>query len=129
MRKLQNMVCESMLENATVEKVAMAEVELWNGKRSPFTYASASAKRVYKRFPNLKLTPEEASSVSKSKVPRMALAGQATLNPEKKCFLIRGMFFTKVDFELWSVVDLSGKLPNDWKCEIFDEPQFCGIAV
>lgn len=126
---MKNIVSATMVENATVEKVAMLEIDLWNGKRKPFQYASQDAKRVYKRFPNLKLSPEEAAAVAKSKVPRMALAGQATLSPEKKCFLIGGMYFTRVDFELYSVVDMKGKMPSEWACEFFKEPQFCGIAV
>ncbi|MGL5648931.1 MAG: hypothetical protein ACRDDY_13870 [Clostridium sp.] len=127
MKDLKRFNHDTMIENATIEKVAVVEKELWDGKRKPFPYASDKAYRVYKRFPQLRLEPAEAEAVLKSKVPRMALAGHSALYPEKTCFFIDGRYFTRVDFELWSVVDLRGKLPKDWECEIFNKPQYCGI--
>lgn len=112
------------IENMSVEKVGMYEAKLFEGKAKRVRYP-APCKRAYAYINLVNLDDAQAKALAKSKVVRMFLSAAVYQKPEQRVFVHRGVFYTRLDHNTWSVVGDIGDMP----CVFHSVAQDCSIPA
>lgn len=112
------------IENMSAEKVGMYEEKLFNGKAKRVRYP-APCKRAYAYINLVNLDDAQAKALGNSKVPRMYLSAMVYNKPEQRVFVHRGLFYTRLDHNTWSVVGDIGDMP----CVFNGTAQDCSIPA